>query len=90
MKATLIMKNGMSIDLDKPKEVTLNGHIITDLGILVRALSQGSLEVGDDLMLQLETVHLTHVVKGEDGTEHTFTYTFPLEAYNWGYTHEAL
>ena len=87
MKATLIMKNGMSIDLDKPKEVLLYGHKIEDLNVLVEALSLGYLKT-DDFEQDLKDVHLVHVVEAEDKAEHTFTYTFPLEAYNWGYTHE--
>lgn len=84
MKATLIMKNGMSIELDNPKEVLLNGLIIDDLEVLVDCLTTGTNIVG----APIDDIKLKHRFEDAEGEAHTFTYRFKLDAFNWGYTYD--
>lgn len=83
MKATLIMKNGMSIELDNPKEVQLNGLIIDDLEVLVDCLTTGTNIVG----APINDIKLKHIFEDAEGEAHTFNYRFKLDAFNWGYTY---
>lgn len=87
MKATLIMKNGMSIDINDPKHLSLNGHKVENMHAFINALSTKRIP-GTDIDLEKEVVTVEHVLTDEEGNDHVFTYSFGIEAYSWGFIHE--